>query len=144
MVQPPSFADSTNPHLVFSFCFWVSKLEKTLNALKQSPRAWWYSSFSSFLISHGFIIVTVRDSYLFLHKTFTSLLIVLVHVDDILLHSNDSANLKFCFFQNDHLGPSMWNLRGIPSTRGVNFRSISVELLLETCLISAHKFTTCY
>lgn len=36
MVQPPSFADSTNPHLIFSFCFWVSKLEKALYALKQS------------------------------------------------------------------------------------------------------------
>lgn len=70
MVQPPGFVDSSHPTM-------VCKLHKALCGLKHAPRAF-YSTFSSFLLSHGFLN-SHCDSSLFLHTTSTSILIVLVY-----------------------------------------------------------------
>lgn len=84
MVQPPGFVDSNHPNL-------VCKLKKALCDLKQAPRAW-YSTFSSFLLFHGFQN-SHCDSFLFLYKTSTVILVVLVYVDDILTTSNAPSHI---------------------------------------------------
>lgn len=90
MVQPPGFISSSQPHM-------VCKLHKALYGLKQAPRAW-YSTFSSFLLSHGFLN-SHCDSSLFLSKTSSSILIVLVYVDDILVTGSDLAAISLLIHQ---------------------------------------------
>ncbi|XP_058189325.1 uncharacterized mitochondrial protein AtMg00810-like [Rhododendron vialii] len=85
MLQPPGFIDSTSSHL-------VCKLKKALYGLKQAPRAW-YSTFSSILLSSSFNC-SHCDSSLFIHLTSSSLLLVLVYVDDILVTGNTSQAIS--------------------------------------------------
>lgn len=82
--KPPGFVDTKHPNL-------VRKLQKALYGLKQAPRAW-YSTFSSFLLSQGFQN-SHCDSSLFLYKTSTVILVVLVYVDDILITGNAPSHI---------------------------------------------------
>jgi Reverse transcriptase (RNA-dependent DNA polymerase) len=82
MSQPPDFIDSTYPSH-------VCRLTKALYGLKQAPRALFHK-LASTLLALGFIAST-SDPSLFLCHTSTSITIVLIYVDDILLTGSDSS-----------------------------------------------------
>ena len=73
----------------------VYKLKKSLYGLKQSSRQW-FSKLSHALQQQGFLS-SKNDYSLFLKKTVTTITIVAIYVDDIILTGNDSleiSNLK--------------------------------------------------
>lgn len=74
--QPPGFV---NP----DFPTYVCKLKKSLYGLKQAPRGW-FAKLSDQLFSLGFIS-SVSDSSLFILRTVSSTIYVLVYVDDIIV-----------------------------------------------------------
>jgi len=86
----------------------VCKLKWSLYGSKQAPRAW-FEKFRSTLIRFSF--VSQYDSSLFLCKTPTGLVLLLVYVDDIVIIGIDSTmighlkqNLQASFHMKD-LGP---------------------------------------
>ena len=81
MAQPPGFKNVDFPH-------YVCKLHRSIYGLKQAPRAW-FSKLSSCLSRLGFTPCK-SDSSLFMKRTSSTVLYLLVYVDDILLiGSND-------------------------------------------------------
>lgn len=80
MVQPQGFVQPNQSQL-------VCQLHKALYGLKQAPRAW-FSTFSNFLLTHHFV-QSHWDSSLFIKKTSTTITILLIYVDDILLTGSD-------------------------------------------------------
>lgn len=76
MKQPLGYRDPSQPHH-------VCKLQKALYGLRQAPRAW-YSTFSTFLISSGFVN-SKTDSSLFIYSKGSVVTLVLVYVDDIII-----------------------------------------------------------
>lgn len=76
MEQPPSFIDSRFPNH-------VCHLKKAPYGLKQAPRAWFQLP-SSFLIQFGFTY-SRADPSLFMFKRGSSILFLLVYVNDIIL-----------------------------------------------------------
>lgn len=116
MSQPQGFTDPTKPHH-------VCQLYKALYGLKQAPRAW-YSPFSSFLISRGFILSFI-DPSLFVHHSKTGLTILLIYVNDILLIGGDTniiTHLLHDFqqhFDMKNLGPLNYFL-GIKASHSSN------------------------
>lgn len=76
MQQPQGFIDPSRPHH-------VCKLLKSLYGLKQAPRAW-FECFTSHLLTLGFIASKV-DSSLFVFRTATEVLYLLLYVDDIII-----------------------------------------------------------
>jgi hypothetical protein len=84
MEQPPGFSNPTFPTHVCRLC-------KAIYGLKQAPRAW-FDRFSSFLLHLGFTC-SRADSSLFIFRTHTALILLLVYVDDIIVTSNQSSLL---------------------------------------------------
>ena len=76
MTQPPGFKDHSRPDF-------VCKLHKSLNGLKQAPRAW-FERLSSFLQQLGFT-GSRTDPFLFIFHQHNIVSYLLVYVDDILL-----------------------------------------------------------
>lgn len=85
MEQPPGYIDSAMPDHV---CL----LRKSLYGLKQAPRAW-YQRLYDFLIHIGFKDSS-SDTSLFIYRANSSILILLVYVDDIILTGSSSDLLK--------------------------------------------------
>ncbi|KAH9696661.1 retrovirus-related pol polyprotein from transposon RE2 [Citrus sinensis] len=85
MSQPTGFIDNTKPG-------YVCKLHKYLYGLKQAPRAW-YDKLKSCLLQWGFTNTT-SDTSLFLKRSHTSMILVLIYVDDILVTGPSSAELE--------------------------------------------------
>jgi hypothetical protein len=83
------------PGLFYSLSFAVCKLKRSLYGLKQAP--WpWFEKFRSTLLHFSFV-QSQYDSSLFLCKTPTRLILLLVYVDDIVITGTDSnliAHLK--------------------------------------------------
>jgi hypothetical protein len=79
MRQPPGFVDPALPSHV---CF----LHKSIYGLRQAPRAW-FEKFSSHLLTIGFI-ASQADPSLFLYKQGSTVLYLLLYVDDIILTGN--------------------------------------------------------
>ena len=75
MVLPPGLSSTSSSD--------VCKLKRSLYGLKQAPRAW-FDKFQSTLIRFSFK-QSQYDSSLFLCKTTTSIVILLVYVDDIVI-----------------------------------------------------------
>lgn len=67
----------------------VCRLRKSLYGLKQASRQW-YKRFSSVLLGANYI-QSPADNAIFIKKTASSFVAVLVYVDDILIASNDSS-----------------------------------------------------
>jgi hypothetical protein len=82
MIQPPGFVDPTHPDH-------VCKLQKSLYGLKQAPRAW-FERFTSHLLTIGFVASTA-DPSLFVLRTGSTVLYLLLYVDDIILTGNSSS-----------------------------------------------------
>lgn len=125
MLQPPGFVHDSNQ---------VCKLKKALYGLKQDSRAW-YSTFSKFLISQGFIN-SHSDSSLFVQHTNTSLIILVVYVDDILVTGSDSSLLTQ-FIHHMHTVFSMKELGPVSY-----FLGISVQSLPHGYFLSQAKYAT--
>ncbi|CAL5322875.1 unnamed protein product [Camellia sinensis] len=127
MVQPPGFVDPSHPQL-------VCKLHKALYGLKQAPRAW-YSTFSSFLLSQGFVM-SQCDHSLFVHKTSSTITYLLIYVDDILLTGNDSVYLQ-SLLTHMHQAFSLKELGSLSYFLGISVTSSSLGFFL-----SQHKYAS--
>ncbi|KAM1466444.1 hypothetical protein ACFX2I_031643 [Malus domestica] len=76
MCQPQGFVNQVHPE-------YVCKLHKSLYGLKQAPRAW-NDRFTKFLFTLGFQS-SYADSSLFIKHDGTSIVVLLLYVDDIIL-----------------------------------------------------------
>nr|GEX70854.1 retrovirus-related Pol polyprotein from transposon TNT 1-94 [Tanacetum cinerariifolium] len=85
MEQPPGFIDSRVPNH-------VCRLKKALYGLKQAPRVW-FQCLSSFLVGLGFSY-SRADTSLFIFKKDSSILDLLVYVDDIILTWNQPSLIR--------------------------------------------------
>lgn len=85
MVQPQGFVDKQQPD-------YVCKLQKSLYGLKQAPRAW-NARFTSFLPTLGFV-QTIADSSLFVRHNGSTLVLLLLYVDDIIITGTDSNTVQ--------------------------------------------------
>ena len=71
---------------------YVCKLNKVLCSLKENPRAW-YTKFSTYLLHCGFQ-GSEFDTSVFFSNQGSSILILLIYVDDIIITSNHSILVK--------------------------------------------------
>nr|XP_019707515.1 uncharacterized protein LOC109506121 [Elaeis guineensis] len=90
MSQPPGFEDRDHPD-------YVCHLHKSLYGLKQAPCVWFHR-LSEFLLGLGFV-ASKTDSSLFILRTNSHVLYVLIYVDDILVTSNDSSQVSLLLRQ---------------------------------------------
>uniref|UniRef100_A0A2N9HH98 Integrase catalytic domain-containing protein n=1 Tax=Fagus sylvatica TaxID=28930 RepID=A0A2N9HH98_FAGSY len=86
MSQPPGFVDSTAPSHV---CL----LHKSIYGLRQAPRAW-FEKFSSHLLTVGFT-ASQADPSLFIYRHGSTVLYLLLYVDDIILTGNHSTAIDY-------------------------------------------------
>ncbi|GAB2300803.1 hypothetical protein Dimus_038636 [Dionaea muscipula] len=98
MQQPKGFVDPTMPTH-------VCRLHKSLYGLKQAPRAW-NEKFMSFLPAIGFQ-PSHSDPSLFVRSHSSTIVILLLYVDDIILTGNSDEALRFVI---DELG-SVFDLK---------------------------------
>ncbi|RVW76295.1 Retrovirus-related Pol polyprotein from transposon RE1 [Vitis vinifera] len=84
MEQPPGYIDSRFPTHVYL-------LKKALYGLKQAPRAW-FQRFSSFLLTLGFSSSRADTSFFVFHQQ-SSLIYLLLYVDDIIVTGNNPSLL---------------------------------------------------
>lgn len=137
--QPPGFIDHDRPT-------YVCRLEKALYGLRQAPRAW-YQELRSYLLTLGFVN-SVADTSLFIKTNGTSLLYVLVYVDDMLITGSNTVLINNLIsqiqtrFSIKDLGESRYFL-GIEFTRNSTGLHLSqqkyIKDLLEKTKMSASK-----
>jgi hypothetical protein len=82
--QPLGFENFKYPQRLY-------KLSKALYGLKQAPRAW-YDRLKTFLLEHGYVMVSV-DKTLFTLKHGTDFLLVQIYVDDIIFGSSSHTRV---------------------------------------------------
>ena len=80
--KPPGFVHS-------DYLNHVCKLHKSLYGLKQAPRAW-FERFTSHLLTIGFTASTA-DPSLFVFRQGSTILYLLLYIDDIILTGNSTA-----------------------------------------------------
>jgi hypothetical protein len=83
--QPTGFTDPAGPDL-------VCRLNKSLYGLKQAPHAW-YSQFTTYLTSLGFIEAK-SDTSLFIFHRGTDTVYLLLYLDDIILTVSSTKLLR--------------------------------------------------
>ncbi|KAG8498357.1 hypothetical protein CXB51_006727 [Gossypium anomalum] len=83
MVQPPGFEQQGHEGQQL-----VCRLKKALYGLKQAPRVWFHK-LKDFLLTTDFV-ASKADSSLFVQRSGSQLLFVLVYVDDIIVTGNNS------------------------------------------------------
>lgn len=69
----------------------VCRSNKSLHGLKQASRRW-FAKFSAALLNHGFL-QSKSDYSLFTRRKGTTIVALLVYVDDIVIASNDMAEI---------------------------------------------------
>ena len=86
--------------------FFVNSLIKALDELKHAPRAW-FTKLSSTLIEWGFVM-SQADSSMFVYCKGSTMLLVLVYVDDIIVTGSNNllmnqliSSLNACFALKD-------------------------------------------
>ena len=84
MQQPPGYIDAAHPTC-------VCKLHKSLCGLKQAPRAW-FERFTFHLIHLGFQ-ASFANSSLFIFQSKSTIIYLLLYVDDIILIRNNSKHV---------------------------------------------------
>ena len=111
----------------------MCKLKRSLYGLKQAPRAW-FEKFRSTLLHFSFV-QSQYDSSLFLRKTTTGLVLLLVYVDDIVITGSDSTliaqlqqHLQASFHMKD-LGPLTY------------FLGLEVHTNSSGIFLNQHKYT---
>jgi hypothetical protein len=111
----------------------VFKLKQSLYGLKEAPRAW-FKKCKSTLLRFSFD-QSQYDSFLFLCKTPTSLVLILVYVDDIViiginssLIANLKQNIQASFHMKD-LGPLTY------------FLGLEVHIDSSSIFLNHHKYT---
>ncbi|XP_026378128.1 uncharacterized protein LOC113272520 [Papaver somniferum] len=82
MSQPQGFIDPDYPD-------YVRKLKKSLYGLKQAPRAW-FDRFKNFPVQFGFVR-SICDYSMFIYTSNSSMIVLLLYVDDIILTGNDDT-----------------------------------------------------
>jgi hypothetical protein len=80
------FVDPTQPDR-------VCHLNKCLCGLKQTPRAW-YSRFATYLLTLGFVEAK-SDTSLFVFRSGTNTIYLLLYVDDIMLTASSTELLQY-------------------------------------------------
>jgi hypothetical protein len=75
--------------------------KKSIYGLKQSPRAW-FDKFSKAVVSHG-MTRSQADHSVFFKKTRTSIVILVVYVDDIVITGSDKEGIQILI---NHLNSS--------------------------------------
>ena len=86
MQQPQGYVNPSKPH-------YVCKLPKSLYGLKQAPRAW-FERFTSQLLHLGFV-VSLANSSLFVYHLGSTILYLLLYVDDIIITGNASKQIAY-------------------------------------------------
>lgn len=120
MAQPQGFIDHV--HLTF-----VCKLQKSLYGLKQASRAW-FEKFTSHILTLDFIACK-SDSSLFIRHNGSSITLLLLYVDDIILTGNDSTSISTLksqlsqVFDMKDLGPLHYFL-------GLEIKNTSTDLFM--------------
>ncbi|WVZ22776.1 hypothetical protein V8G54_001320 [Vigna mungo] len=128
----------------------VCLLHKSLYGLKQASRQW-YDMLSSFLLSHNFI-QTSGDHSLFTYHDDTTLTILLIYVDDIILTGNNMhtidniTSLLHAHFKVKNMGNLSYFL-GFEVARtsaGIHLsqRKYAMDLLTETGMLAAAPVST--
>ncbi|CAH9137156.1 unnamed protein product, partial [Cuscuta epithymum] len=125
MRQPPGFIHPSFPHH-------VCRLKKALYGLKQAPRAWFHR-FSGFLLSQGFS-QSKSDSSMFVFRTQTHVVYILLYVDDILI-TGSSVVLVRSIIQSLSTQFAMKDLGDIHFFLGLQTKRTSKGLFL-----SQHKY----
>ena len=70
----------------------VCKLKRSLYGLRQAPRAW-FDKFRTTLLSFSFT-QSRFDSSLFIHRTPTGIVLLLIYVDDMIITGSDHAAIQ--------------------------------------------------
>jgi hypothetical protein len=138
MRQPPGFVYTASPSHV---CF----LHKSIYGLCQAPRAW-FEKFSSHLLTIGFI-ASQADPSLFLYKHGSTVLFLLLYVNDIIITGNAPtaiteliANLASAFELKD-LGPLKYFLELQIDYKPSGFFVHQTKYAMD--VLSRHNMTTC-
>ncbi|KAF5457496.1 hypothetical protein F2P56_021595, partial [Juglans regia] len=121
MEQPPGYVDSRFPNH-------VCKLKKSLYSLKQAPRAWFHR-FSSFMLRLGFLC-SRADTSLFVLIRSSSIIYLLLYVDDIVVTGNDDALLRD-FIQRLHREFATKDLGPLSYFLGLEVSSSATGLFLS-------------
>ena len=134
MKQPPGFIHPGYPTH-------VCKLTKAIYGLKQAPRAWFHR-FSSFLISHGFVC-SKSDSSMFIYRSSSHILILLLYVDDIILTGSHNGLLdQFISRLSHHFAmKDLGNLHyflGIQAVRSSHGLHLSQQKYISDLLFKFH------
>ncbi|GAA0152880.1 transmembrane signal receptor [Lithospermum erythrorhizon] len=136
--QPPGFLHPDYPEH-------VCRLHKSLYGLKQAPRAW-FQTFSSFLLGQGFV-QSKADTSLFTFRSGSSLVYLLVYVDDIIITGSSSSLLSTIItrlnstFSLTDLGPLSYFL-GIQVQRSTDHLFLSQQKYI-TDLLLKYGFLQC-
>ena len=85
MHQLPSYDDAAHPS-------YVCKLHKSLYGLKQAPRAWFERS--TFHLIHLGFQASFTDSSLFIYQSKSTIIYLLLYVDDIIITGNNSQHVS--------------------------------------------------
>ncbi|KAH0648566.1 hypothetical protein KY285_033814 [Solanum tuberosum] len=111
----------------------VCKLKRSLYGLKQAPRAW-FDKFRSTLLQFSFE-QSKYDSSLFLRKTSTGCVLLLVYVDDIIITGTDSS-LITCLQQQLKDSFHMKDLGTLTYFLGLEVHNVASGVFLNQ-----HKYT---
>lgn len=87
MEQPDGFKDASRPNN-------VCKLKKALYGLKQAPRLW-FANINTFLVSELQFRSSAYDPCLYIFRNSSSVIIVSLYVDDLLLACSDLKQLDW-------------------------------------------------
>jgi hypothetical protein len=141
MTQPPGFESKGE-------C--VCHLKKSIYGLKQSPRAW-FDKFSKAVVSHG-MTRSQTDHFVFFKKTRTSIVILVVCVNDIVITGSDKEGIQILInhlslsFLIKDLGKLRYFL-GIEVARskaGISFsqRKYTLDILQDIGYLDSKPVTT--
>jgi hypothetical protein len=128
MTQPLGF---NHPQFSSHIC----KLKKALYGLKQALRAW-FSKLSNKLIELGFVSSKL-DSSLFINRTSTYTMLVLIYVDDIIITCSNHAAIRYlltamhCDFAVKELGAFDFflEIEVLPYSKGVLLSHKGISLI---------------
>ncbi|KAM2703827.1 hypothetical protein EV2_005377 [Malus domestica] len=143
MRQPVGFVDSQFPNH-------VCRLHKSLYGLKQAPRAW-FQCFSHHLEDLGFQ-ASLSDSSLFTYFNGSTVIYLLIYVDDILVTGNNPSHISQLIqqlgqkFSMKDLGPLHYflgmEIQRTPTAMYLTQSKYILDLLKKTNMCDAKPLTT--